>query len=145
MRVGTIVVTACLALSLGCTKKEESAPAAKAKSPVAASQPAKPSSAPAKAQAPTAAGPKSDAAKGKSHYMRACAPCHGLDGSGAQMRNMMPKLGDLTSASTHARLSDNEIVNLIKKGRGKMPSLEKSLSEEQINLIVAYIRTLNKG
>jgi len=33
---------------------------------------------------------------------------------------------------------------LIKKGRGKMPPMENSLSEAHTNLIVAYIRTLKK-
>jgi mono/diheme cytochrome c family protein len=84
------------------------------------------------------------AAQGKAHYLRACAPCHGLDGSGGQMRNMLPKIGDLTSASTHARMRDPEIIRLIKKGRGKMPPMENSLDETHIVQIVAYIRTLQK-
>ena len=139
-RVGNPIFITCLLLGFACKQEQPPAPAT-TKAAVATSQPA---SKPATAQ-PAAVGAKSDPAKGKSHYMRACAPCHGLDGSGAQMRTMLPKIGDLTSDSTHARMSDNEIVNLIKKGRGKMPSLEKSLTGDQINQIVAYIRTLNKG
>ena len=61
------------------------------------------------------------------------------------MRNMLPKIGDLTAAATHARLSDPEMVRLVKKGRGKMPPLENSLTEDQINLIVAYVRSLKKN
>ena len=149
-RYAFTLLSIALAGALGCQK--DNAKQSSTSAPVkAASQP---SSAPAKAVAPSAkpasqptavAHAGGDVEKGKSHYMRACAACHGLDGSGAQMRTMLPKIGNLTLASTHARLSDNEMVNLIKKGRGKMPALEKSLTEHQITQIVAYVRTLKKA
>ena len=61
------------------------------------------------------------------------------------MRTMLPKIGNLTLASTHARHTDAGMANLIKKGRGKMPALGKSLTEHQITQIVAYVRTLKKA
>ena len=149
-RYAFIILSIALTGALGCQKNE----AKKSSTSAPATASSKPASAPVKAATPTpkptsqpAAVAKAggDVEKGKSHYMRACAACHGLDGSGAQMRTMLPKIGNLTLASTHAKLSDNEMVNLIKKGRGKMPALGKSLTEHQIVQIVAYVRTLKKA
>lgn len=83
-------------------------------------------------------------AEGRKLFMMACANCHGPDGTGAMMRQMMPKIGDLTSAELHGRLSDADIINLATNGRDKMPAFKDSLKPEQIQQIVAYVRTLKR-
>ena len=142
-----IVFSIALLSAIGCQKKDTKQPSSV---PVKATTQPAPAAAKAKSGTagtqPTAvAHAGGDVEKGKSHYMRACAACHGLDGSGAQMRTMLPKIGNLTLASTHARHTDIGMANLIKKGRGKMPALGKSLTEHQITQIVAYVRTLKKA
>jgi mono/diheme cytochrome c family protein len=81
---------------------------------------------------------------GKALYMQGCANCHGLDGSGAAMRAMMPKLGDLTSAEMHGRMKDADIETLITNGRDKMPPFGSVFKPDQIKSIIAYVRTLKK-
>lgn len=60
------------------------------------------------------------------------------------MRAMLPKIGDLTAAETHARMDDAAMTELITKGRGKMPPLGGALNPDQINAVIAYVRTLKK-
>ena len=75
----------------------------------------------------------------------ACANCHGPDGTGAMMRQMMPKIGDLTSPEMHGRMKDADITALITTGRDKMPPFGSVFKPEQIQAIVAYVRTLKKA
>lgn len=74
----------------------------------------------------------------------ACANCHGPDGTGAMMRQMMPKIGDLSSAELHGRMSDEDIFNLATNGRDKMPAFKDSLKPEQLRKVVQYVRTLKR-
>jgi mono/diheme cytochrome c family protein len=89
-------------------------------------------------------GPGEHGADGRSVYTKSCAMCHGADGTGQQMRTMMPKIGDLTSAEVHGKLDDAALKELIKKGRGQMPPFQAALTEDQINLVIGYVRTLKK-
>jgi mono/diheme cytochrome c family protein len=142
----------CLAVALGACTQEEGpgpssarpppptvAPAAPAPAGLAASQPAAGTStlATRAAEAPTADGQKL--------YMRICIQCHGPDGTGQMMRAMYPKIGDLTSSELHGRMSDDQIAQLIKTGRDKMPPLGGALSDEQIKAIISYVRTLQRS
>jgi mono/diheme cytochrome c family protein len=81
---------------------------------------------------------------GKKFFTQACATCHGLDGTGASMRQMMPTIGDLTSADMHARMTDDQIAEQIRNGRNKMPPLGSVLSPEQVRAVVGYVRTLKR-
>lgn len=83
--------------------------------------------------------------EGKRLYFTACANCHGPDGSGAMMRQMLPKIGDLTSAEMHGRMKDTDIAALITNGRDKMPPFGTIFKPDQIYHIIAYVRTLKKG
>jgi mono/diheme cytochrome c family protein len=42
-----------------------------------------------------------------------------------------------------AQLSEHEIANIIKNGKGKMPGF-KSLSQEEIDSLVSFIRELQR-
>lgn len=92
-----------------------------------------------------------DAAVGKDLYGKTCASCHGPDAKG------LPKLGkDLTNSEFAMGLSDADLVAFIKKGRPAsdpanttkvdMPPKggNPSLSDKDLQDIVAYIRTLEK-
>jgi cytochrome c6 len=82
---------------------------------------------------------QTDAAK---LYQGKCVACHGADGSGSAMGK---KLGahDFHSPEVQTQ-SDAELAAAIAKGRGKMPSYEKSLKEDDIKALVPFLRTLGK-
>ena len=159
MRISHALATsAAVALLAGCPAQTEKSPTKKAPTKAAASKPAKaaasqPAKAAASQPAKAAASQPAKAAApaggdlvvlGKAQFQRACVNCHGMDGTGSAMRSMMPKIGNLTSAETHDRLSDADITALITNGRGKMPALGAVLKPDQIKAIVAYIRTLKR-
>lgn len=81
---------------------------------------------------------------GKGLYLKGCANCHGLDGTGAAMRRMMPNIGNLTSAEMHQRMSDEAIFTQISEGKGKMPPFKNTFKPEEIKAIVAFVRTLKR-
>lgn len=166
MRLRVLIAAVGVSALCGCPSEPGSSPTASsarpataATRPAAATRPsgatAAPSSAPAVAAAPAAPAAKPEApavdeaqaaliAKGKTHYLRTCAACHGLDGTGAQMRGMLPTIGDLTSAELHGRLDDAAIAELIKNGRGKMPAMGAALLPEHVTQVIAYVRTLKR-
>lgn len=64
-----------------------------------------------------------------------CYKCHNGDGTGTYKA---PALTDVEFV-----LSDDEIRSTIQEGSGLMPSFGKRLSEEEIDKIVAYLKTLS--
>lgn len=72
-----------------------------------------------------------------------CALCHGQDGSGNTTVGKSMKIRNLRSAEVQSQ-TDAQLNSIISKGKGKMPSFEKSLGAEACKGLVAYIRTLAK-
>jgi len=73
-----------------------------------------------------------------STYKAKCAMCHGADGKGGKMGTR-----DFASADVKAE-SDAQLVDIVTKGKGKMPSYSGKLKDTEIKDLVAYIRTLAK-
>jgi mono/diheme cytochrome c family protein len=134
-----LAVVACGALVALIACQQGEPPAA----PAAPRPATAPAAAPPAAPAPSGA-PAAPAVDGRVAFMQACATCHGVDGTGAMMRGMMPNIGDLTSAELHARMSDEQLAAQIRDGKDKMPPFKSVLSPEQISAIVKYVRTLKK-
>lgn len=76
-------------------------------------------------------GPAEDAT-GEEIYAELCARCHGADLSGG----VGPTLGPGSNASSE---TDEYLEFTIVNGRGRMPSFP-SLSQEQVDRLVAYVR-----
>ena len=82
-------------------------------------------------------------------YLSNCATCHGANGHGSWRATIFlirPK--DLTDREAMAQLSDEYLLNLIKNGGatiGKpgMPAFGYHLTDDQIRVLVAYVRTLS--
>src|SRR5689334_1205043 len=76
-------------------------------------------------------------------YKSKCAVCHGADGAGDT--TMGKKLGvkDFRSPDV-SKMIDAELFDVTKKGKNKMPSYDKKLTDEQIKDLVKYIRNLGK-
>jgi mono/diheme cytochrome c family protein len=72
-----------------------------------------------------------------------CASCHGLDGSGATAFGKANKLRDLRSAEVQGQ-TDQQLAEIIGKGKGKMPGYEKSLGADEVKEQVAYIRSIKQ-
>lgn len=95
--------------------------------------------------------PAALAAQGKELYTSTCASCHGElgKGDGPGSAALDPKPRDFSNAEYMSGLTDTDIRNTIKyggaiKGMPQMPS-HPQFSEEQLNAIVAYVRTLDDG
>ncbi len=86
----------------------------------------------------------SSAADAGADFNSKCAKCHGKDGRAKSMRGKLMHARDLTNAEWQNDVSDERIFNSISNGKSKMPSFKKTLSEEQIEALVAYVRRLRK-
>jgi cytochrome c6 len=89
---------------------------------------------------PSATRAQGDAAK---VFKANCALCHGDDGSGNSPTGKALKAKDLRSDEVQKQ-TDAELVEVISKGRGKMPAFGSKFSPDVIKSLVAYIRQLAK-
>jgi cbb3-type cytochrome c oxidase subunit III len=80
--------------------------------------------------------------KGRTIFNQNCVSCHGENGK-AQV-NVMSHAADLTDPDTWKRgHSDADIFNAIKNGGSEsMPPFKAQLSDDQIWLLVAFIKSL---
>jgi len=92
--------------------------------------------------ASTAAQALSSSADGVALYKAKCAMCHGPDGAGKTPMGQKLNIRDLHSPEIQKQ-SDAELSEVIAKGKGKMPAA-KTLSADQIKLVVSYVRELGK-
>lgn len=92
-----------------------------------------------------------DAKKGQELFNATCASCHGKDA-------LNPSTGkDMVASAWIKEQSDADLLAMIKKGRPTSDSLNTtgvdmpakggnpSLTDDDLNNIIAYIRTVNKG
>ena len=79
-----------------------------------------------------------------------CASCHGVDGKGKTDQAQKMKIADYTDAAWQKAHSDADIKKAISEGvkrekdgvKQEMDAFKDSLSAEQIDQLVAYIRSL---
>ena len=76
-------------------------------------------------------------------YKTNCALCHAADGSGDTASGRALKAKDLRSPEVQGK-SDEDLAEVITKGKGKMPAFGQKLSADVIKSLVAYIRELPK-
>lgn len=72
-----------------------------------------------------------------------CAGCHGATGAGDTGMGKSLKLKDLGSAEVQGK-SDADLTEVITKGKKPMPGYEGKLTNDQIQDVVKYIRSLKK-
>jgi len=77
-------------------------------------------------------------------YAKNCASCHGKDGSARTFKARLNHARNLTDSDWQNRVSDERIFNSIVSGKGKMPPFGKKLSDQQIDSLVTYVRSLKK-
>ena len=80
---------------------------------------------------------------GATVYRQHCRTCHGASGTPTQrMVGLYPKLKTLSDSSLMAGLTEDAIVNLIKKGQGDMKPLGDKLTAAQMTAVAQYVKTL---
>ncbi len=89
---------------------------------------------------PPALQAETDAAK---VYKANCVLCHSANGSGESATGKALKAKDLRSDEVQKQ-SDEDLAEVITKGRGKMPAFGGKFSGDVIKFLVAYIRELAK-
>ena len=85
----------------------------------------------------------------KALYDDKCAKCHGLTGKGdgKKGKTLKKKPRDYTDTEKMAEFTDQELVDQTKEGKKPMPSYgsgKRKLTDEQIEELIAYIRTFAK-
>jgi len=72
-----------------------------------------------------------------------CALCHGLGGRGDGPQGRMLQTRDLTNAQWQGTVTDEQIEQVIRTGKGKMPAFQ--LPEPTLHAIVRLIRSFSSG
>jgi cytochrome c551 len=74
-------------------------------------------------------------------YKTKCAMCHGADGRGGTEMGTKLRVRSF-SLPLVAKESDQEMFDLTKHGKNKMPAYDNKLTDAQIKDLVRYIRSL---
>ena len=87
--------------------------------------------------------------KAKKLYAVDCAMCHGDNGNGKTdlATSMQLTLLDWTNPKSLSSVSDKELFDAIRKGKGEKmpPEAEDRAKDEEVWALVAYIRAFSKG
>jgi cytochrome c5 len=86
-------------------------------------------------------------AKAKKVYNLDCALCHGATGDGKTdiAKDMQLTLDDWTDPKTLSSQSDAALIDIIRKGKGKMPPEDAGrATNDEVKGLVLYIRKLAK-
>ena len=81
---------------------------------------------------------------GQAIYDKSCKSCHGADGTpnAAVAKMMKVDMKDLKASEVQA-LSDEDMKEIITKGKGKMKPV-KTVSGPAVEDVIAYVRSLKK-
>jgi mono/diheme cytochrome c family protein len=74
-------------------------------------------------------------------YKSKCQACHGADGKGDTAAGKKLGARDFHSPGV-GKMSDQELFEATKNGKGKMPGYGNKLTDDQIKELVKYIRSL---
>lgn len=92
----------------------------------------------------------SDLNRGRSTYKELCAKCHGPDGKGdgKEAATLKTKPQDLSDCARMVKFTDDELFRAIKEGgpaikqSKDMPAYSESLEDDEIQDVLAFVRTL---
>jgi mono/diheme cytochrome c family protein len=85
--------------------------------------------------------------RAKKIYEVDCALCHGPAGDGKTdlAKDMQLNLSDLTDPKTLESKTDQQLFDLIRKGKDKMPGEDEGRAKnDEVKAIIQYLRTLSK-
>ena len=76
-------------------------------------------------------------------FQQRCSGCHGEDGVGKTRAGKAFKAIDFHDPAV-MKMSDAELTTIINNGKNRMPAFDHRLGPNDIQNLVAYIRTLQK-
>lgn len=82
-----------------------------------------------------------DSELGKTVYTKQCVSCHGADGKGNAKMAAMLKTTIPPLAGSAAK-ADADLVKMVAEGKKPMPAFGKKLSNEELEAVVHYVKTL---
>jgi mono/diheme cytochrome c family protein len=88
------------------------------------------------------ANPGPDKAATAETFRTKCAMCHGPDGAGSAVGKSM-NVPDLRSSVVQNK-ADAELAQILSNGKGGMPAFKSSFSDDQIQALVTYVRSLHQ-
>lgn len=75
-------------------------------------------------------------------FQRTCSSCHGADGRGIQRIGLIKPPRDLTQADFHAQITDLQLREVIRYGKGQMPAFGGLMADQDIGHVITFIRSL---
>jgi len=88
--------------------------------------------------------PPDPRAEAKQLFDSVCGKCHGSDGrGGVPAAEGLPAPRNFRDPAFQASRSDADLKQVIKSGKGPMPPFGSLLDEQQLTLLVSYIRGFN--
>ena len=75
-------------------------------------------------------------------FQRTCSSCHGADGRGIQRLGLIKPPRDLTQSDFHAQVTDLQLREVIRYGKGQMPAFGGLMADEDIGYVITFIRSL---
>ena len=88
---------------------------------------------------------RGDTRRGRVIFKRACAACHGSSGTGRGLLAHVIGISmiDFTKTAAMQEMSDEELVDIIRDGKGVyMPSWQESITDNEIVDVASYVRLL---
>lgn len=76
-------------------------------------------------------------------YRNQCASCHGSNGH-VTLKGKVRGAPNFDDARWQEKVSDDHIFNTISNGHDRMPAFGNKLSADEIQSLVAYVRTFKK-
>ena len=95
--------------------------------------------------------PPPGASREERFYLTLCSTCHGIDGRGSWRAALfLVRPGNLADRERMRQLSDEYLFDLIEHGgapigRPGMPAFGTTLSDDDIRLLVRYVRRLSSS
>jgi cbb3-type cytochrome c oxidase subunit III len=86
-----------------------------------------------------------DTRRGRAIFKRACAACHGMIGEGKGLLAHLIRISmmDFTKSETMNQFSDEDLMGIVRDGRGDyMPPWKGILSDSEIADVASYVRML---
>lgn len=149
-----LATLACAAWMISCTSQTpvERAPAQSVETSQAATAPSPAADAPeptavvhaaqgAASQVAAAQGGKGDAAKGKTVFEQ-CAICHNVDTDEEKMGPSLKGLFHKAKMKNGHAVNEESVRAVIKAGGNGMPGYEDLLSAEEMDNLIAYLKTV---
>jgi cytochrome c len=84
---------------------------------------------------------KGDPAKGKAVF-EACTMCHSIDGTTKKMGPNLKGLFKFPKLKDGKKPTEENVLAFVKKGGHGMPSYGDMLSAEELNNLIAYLKTI---